>query len=191
MESDARRELRLNRDSRDDVEVSKPRDRDEVPPQEMVCHLPTPDPSLHLHPMKPLLLIPLTALPLLFSACETVLVDRGPQHASYADRSVYYYYRDRPYPPRSDRDVAGIQPNSHDRPKSTARSYEHGDVVVSPSASVTSITPSRPYRRNPAAIPPREAYRPRAEVRYYHDNIGRYYFRDGRRVYSNAGVHYY
>lgn len=48
----------------------------------------------------------------------------------------------------------------------------------------------RPYRREVAVVETRPYYRPQVEVRYYNDYRGRYYVRDGRRVYVNAGVYY-
>ena len=50
---------------------------------------------------------------------------------------------------------------------------------------------SQPYRRATVTAPPRAPYRPRAEVRYYLDPSGRYYFQGARRIYTNAGTHTY
>lgn len=49
--------------------------------------------------------------------------------------------------------------------------------------------PDRLYRRD-VVVEPRATYRPQVEVRYYNDTRGRYYIRDGRRIYVNAGVNY-
>ena len=60
--------------------------------------------------------------------------------------------------------------------------YVERDVVV-----------TRPYRKpttNVVVVQPRPAYQPRVEVRYYNDARGRYYFKNGRRVYVSSGVHY-
>jgi hypothetical protein len=121
--------------------------------------------------MKSPLLFPFAALPFLLTACETDFFDRHPHHVAYAVRSDYYYDRDPSYRHPDPRDVAITQRSS----------------IIPP------ITPSQPYHREVVAAPPppRPAYRPRAEVRYYSDPSGRYYFQGARRVYSNAGTHYY
>ncbi len=105
--------------------------------------------------MKPLLLIPILSVPLLFSACETLIVDEPVRRSAYVERDVRYGNtgydrRDHRYDRRDDR---------YDR--------RRDDVVV--------------VKKN-------TAYRPQTTVRYYNDTRGRYYIRDGRRVYSDAGV---
>jgi len=47
-----------------------------------------------------------------------------------------------------------------------------------------------PYRRDVVVVEPRPYYRPQVEVVYYHDYRGRYYIRNGHRIYVNAGVYY-
>lgn len=44
--------------------------------------------------MKSLLFIPVLALPLLFTGCETTVVERHPHHYGYVERETYYH---RPY----------------------------------------------------------------------------------------------
>jgi hypothetical protein len=100
--------------------------------------------SLNNPVMKPFLLIPVLAVPLLLAACEATIVERHPRRVAYVENDEDYYYR----------------PHH--------RSYRRDVVVVNP----------RPY------------YQPRVEVRYYNDTRGRYYIRDGRRIYVNAGVYY-
>ncbi len=105
--------------------------------------------------MKPLFLIPILSVPLLFSACEAVIVDRPARRSVYVERDVYY--RDG-YERRDDR-----------RDDRYDRRHDRRDVVI---------------------VAPKPAYRPQVSVRYYSDNRGRYYIKEGRRIYVNAGVHY-
>ncbi len=113
--------------------------------------------------MKALLLIPLFSLPLLLTGCETLVVDRQPRRVGYVERDVRYTERDaRDYDRRRYRDEREV-------------------VVVNP----------RPHpRRDVVVVQPRPAYRPQVEVRYYSDARGRYYIKDGRRIYVNAGTRY-
>jgi hypothetical protein len=118
--------------------------------------------------MKPLLLIPILAAPLLLSACETVVVDRPVRRSAYVERDVVYrdshaYRGDRDY--REYRDYRRDDDDRDDR-------YDRDDRRKT---NVVVVQPSTPYR-------------PQASVRYQTDSRGRYYVRDGRRVYSNAGV---
>ena len=113
--------------------------------------------------MKTLLLLPILALPLLYSGCEAVLVDDRPvRRTAYVERDVRYrdsrdgrIYDDNRY--RDDRDV----------------------VVVNPRT-----------RRNVVVVDPRPNYQPQVQVRYYNDTRGRYYIRDGRRIYSSSSTLY-
>ena len=123
--------------------------------------------------MKPLLLIPVLALPLLMTGCETVVVDdRRPRHSAYVERDVVvdrHHHR----PSYYDRDVVVD--------RGPYRPYEDRNVIV---------TNPRPRRTDVVVVNPKPAYRPQVQVRYYNDTRGRYYVKDGRRIYTNAGVHY-
>jgi hypothetical protein len=120
--------------------------------------------------MKTPLLFSLAALPLLLTACETDPLDRHPRPTSFAARSDYYY---------DDRDRSYRQP------------YPRDVAITQRASSVSAIGPSQPYQRATVTAPPRAPYRPRAEVRYYLDPSGRYYFQGARRIYTNAGTHTY
>ncbi len=95
--------------------------------------------------MKATLLAPLLTIPVLFSACAPVVVERPVRRSAVVVEHDDYYYR---HHPRVRRDVVVVNP----RP-----------VVVEP----------------------------RVSVRYYNDRRGRYYIKDGRRIYVNAGARYY
>src|SRR4051794_5328506 len=99
--------------------------------------------------MKSLLLLPLVAIPLLMTGCETTIVERHPRRAAYVERDVVVEH------PRYHRDVVVVNP----RPRR--------DVVV--------VEP-RPFYGHPRAD---------VQIRYYTDARGRYYWRDGRRIYVN------
>lgn len=127
--------------------------------------------------MKALFLLPIFTLPLLFTGCEATVVDHYPRRTAYVERDVVV---DR-YPRRHgyvERDVVV------DRRYPRRYGYvDNRDVVV-----------TRPYYRRPAttAVVVKPApYQPRVSVRYYNDARGRYYFKNGRRVYVSSGVHYY
>jgi hypothetical protein len=62
----------------------------------------------------------------------------------------------------------------HPHPHRTA--YVERDVVVTRPYR-------RPYRRETVIVEPRPYYAPDVRVRYYSDARGRYYFRNGRRIY--------
>jgi hypothetical protein len=73
--------------------------------------------------MKALLLIPIIALPVLFSACETTVVARRPVQPVYVERDDYYYRTHprvhRPYR----RDVVVVNPRPAYRPQVEVRYY--------------------------------------------------------------------
>jgi pyruvate carboxylase len=127
--------------------------------------------------MKPLLLLPILALPLLLTGCETVVVDRTHHRSAHVERDVVVdrhddhdrYDRRRSYD--RDREVAVVEVDRTPR-----RHVDRNVVITTPQA-----------RRDVTVVDPRP-YTPRTTVRYYNDTRGRYYLRDGRRVYSDAGV---
>lgn len=121
--------------------------------------------------MKNLLFLPLLALPVLLSSCDTVVVERHPSRSSYVGHDSRYYNRD-PYR----RDVAVVE---------TRPTYYRSNTVVQPRSSyyrTDSVVESRPGYRNPG-------YAPSTSVRYYNDSRGRYYMNGSRRVYVNAGIY--
>lgn len=125
--------------------------------------------------MKTFLLLPVLALPLLFTGCETVVVDRTHSRGAHVDRHVVVdrddnHDRRRSYNDR-DRDVVVVD-------RTPRRHVDRNVVITTPQA-----------RRDVVVTNPRP-YTPRTSVRYYSDSRGRYYIRDGRRVYSDAGVRY-
>lgn len=116
--------------------------------------------------MKALFLIPLTALPLLLTACDELYVARP------ARRTVV---------------VGGHHDDRYDRRPDYDRGYRR-DVVVTPSRYDDDRYDRD--RRDVVVVAPRRTYEPRVEVRYYSDTRGRYYVRDGRRIYVDSGVRY-
>lgn len=85
--------------------------------------------------MKPILLLPLVAVPMLFNACAPVVVERPYRRTAYVEHDDYYY-----------------------------RHHPRRDVVVVED-------------------------RPVVNIRYYNDRRGRYYMKDGRRIYVRAIVY--
>jgi len=113
--------------------------------------------------MKAFLLLPILSLPLLLTGCDVAVVDHQPRRVGYVERDYRYNERD-------------------------SRDYRYGQRQYRDERTVAVVNPR--VRRNVVVVNPRSAYRPQVEVRYYSDSRGRYYIRDGRRVYSNAGVRY-
>ena len=124
--------------------------------------------------MKALLLLPLVVAPLFMTGCDTVVVeDRHPRRTAYVERDVVVDRHSRRHYDRDERDVVV---NRYPR----RPGYVERDVVVTNPRA----------RRDVVVVDPRPSYSPAVSVRYYNDTRGRYYIKDGRRVYSNAGVRY-
>ncbi len=111
--------------------------------------------------MKSLLLIPIVALPILLTGCETRVVERYPRRTAYVERDEVEVDRHRHHGP----DVVVVNEPRHRR-----------DVVVV----------DEPRRRHDVVVvETRPFYGPRADVRYYTDKRGRYYIKGGHRIYVN------
>lgn len=134
--------------------------------------------------MKNLLFLPIAALPLLLTGCETEVVTRHPSRTVVVERD----YRRGPDPryttaDRYDRRTVAVVDARGDRDYDDRRVYRpddhRGSVVIDPGSA----------RRETVVVNPRVS-RSQVEVRYQTDSRGRYYIKDGRRVYVNAGVYY-
>jgi hypothetical protein len=123
--------------------------------------------------MKALLLLPVFGASALLTGCETTVAEH-PHHrrVAYVERSYDRHY-DRRYDTEPTRYAS--QPTRYE---GYSERYDN-------------LEDERRIRRsNVVVVDPRPAYRPQIEVRYYSDSRGRYYVRDGRRIYVNAGVNY-
>ena len=111
--------------------------------------------------MKASIVSSILALPLLLGGCYTTVESYPARRVAYVDRDYRYHRHHRDYD-RYDyrRDRYGDRYDRYDR-----------------------------RRTNVVVVEPRRV-QPQVEVRYYSDPRGRYYIRNGRRIYVNSGVFY-